>query len=385
MEMDSMNFNRLICIQISSIACAVGISAAGDPCEITPEFIGEYRTPATANQVQVVDDVAYVVDWFPSRSLQILDVSDPSDPLFLGSLSLSTYPVGFAVEGANVYLPGSSSGLRIIDASDPTAPVQVGFYGGIGPTRDVVVEGSTAFIAMTNAMRVVDVSDPAAPSMIGESSIIQASIEFVAVNGEMVYTTDYFDGILQVFDVSDPSTPTVVGTLPGLSFVYDIAAVGSMVYVTDFLGLHIIDASDPAAPLFKSFTNIGHANGVTVIGTTAYIAGGDGLVVFDVSDPSAPYLLGSSHTPQPSRGIAVVGDIAFVADDSFGLQIFDVTNDCSQCPADITADGVLDIFDVLAFVEAYNALEPAADYTGDGNFDIFDVLEFVSAYNAGCP
>jgi subtilisin-like proprotein convertase family protein len=54
------------------------------------------------------------------------------------------------------------------------------------------------------------------------------------------------------------------------------------------------------------------------------------------------------------------------------------------CIADLTADGVLDIFDVLAFVEAYNAGDPSADFTGDGGFDIFDVLAFVEAYNAGC-
>jgi hypothetical protein len=55
------------------------------------------------------------------------------------------------------------------------------------------------------------------------------------------------------------------------------------------------------------------------------------------------------------------------------------------CAADLTGDGVADIFDVLDFVAAYNANDPIADFTGDGNIDIFDVLAFVEAYNAGCP
>ena len=57
----------------------------------------------------------------------------------------------------------------------------------------------------------------------------------------------------------------------------------------------------------------------------------------------------------------------------------------AACPADFTDDGVLDIFDVFAFLDAFNAGDPAADFTGDGSFDIFDVFGFLDAFNAGCP
>jgi hypothetical protein len=55
------------------------------------------------------------------------------------------------------------------------------------------------------------------------------------------------------------------------------------------------------------------------------------------------------------------------------------------CLADLTGDGTADIFDVLAFVEAYNISDLSVDFTGDGNVDIFDVLAFIDAYNTGCP
>ncbi len=57
----------------------------------------------------------------------------------------------------------------------------------------------------------------------------------------------------------------------------------------------------------------------------------------------------------------------------------------SQCVADITGDGVLDFFDVSAFLKAFNASDPVADFTGDGTLDFFDVSSFLNAYNAGCP
>ncbi|MEZ6164183.1 MAG: GC-type dockerin domain-anchored protein [Phycisphaerales bacterium] len=57
----------------------------------------------------------------------------------------------------------------------------------------------------------------------------------------------------------------------------------------------------------------------------------------------------------------------------------------SVCPADITGDGVLDFFDVSAFLNAYTAMNPAADFDGNGVFDFFDVSAFLSAFSAGCP
>jgi hypothetical protein len=55
------------------------------------------------------------------------------------------------------------------------------------------------------------------------------------------------------------------------------------------------------------------------------------------------------------------------------------------CPADLNDDGLLNFFDVSAFLAAYNATDPAADFNGDGLFNFFDVSAFLTEYNAGCP
>jgi hypothetical protein len=56
-----------------------------------------------------------------------------------------------------------------------------------------------------------------------------------------------------------------------------------------------------------------------------------------------------------------------------------------SCPADLNGDGMLNFFDVSAFLQAYNAMNPVADFNGDGMFNFFDVSAFLQAYNAGCP
>lgn len=54
-------------------------------------------------------------------------------------------------------------------------------------------------------------------------------------------------------------------------------------------------------------------------------------------------------------------------------------------PADFTGDGVLDIFDVFAFLNEFGSAQPAADFVSDGLFDVFDVLAYLDDFSAGCP
>jgi hypothetical protein len=69
-----------------------------------------------------------------------------------------------------------------------------------------------------------------------------------------------------------------------------------------------------------------------------------------------------------------------------GTQYINLSNpDVATCDADLSGDGVLNFFDVSAFLAAYTAMDPAADFTDDGLFNFFDVSAFLAAYSAGCP
>jgi hypothetical protein len=54
------------------------------------------------------------------------------------------------------------------------------------------------------------------------------------------------------------------------------------------------------------------------------------------------------------------------------------------CAADLDGNGVLDLFDFLAFTNLFNAGDPDADFNGDGVRDLFDFLAFTNAFNGGC-
>lgn len=56
------------------------------------------------------------------------------------------------------------------------------------------------------------------------------------------------------------------------------------------------------------------------------------------------------------------------------------------CTADLAAPwGILDFFDLQAFLGYYSAQDPRADLTNDGVWDFFDLQTFLSSYSAGCP
>ena len=56
------------------------------------------------------------------------------------------------------------------------------------------------------------------------------------------------------------------------------------------------------------------------------------------------------------------------------------------CPADLDGNGVLTLFDFLAFQNLFDTGDPRADFDGDGDgaLMLFDFLAFQNASDAGC-
>lgn len=56
----------------------------------------------------------------------------------------------------------------------------------------------------------------------------------------------------------------------------------------------------------------------------------------------------------------------------------------ADCSIDLVLDGVLNFFDVAAFIAFFQESNPVADFNGDGDFTFFDVSAFVVAFGRGC-
>ncbi len=72
-------------------------------------------------------------------------------------------------------------------------------------------------------------------------------------------------------------------------------------------------------------------------------------------------------------------------EDSGNANILHETVTLSTCSADLNGDGVLNFFDVSAFLSALSANDLAVDFNDDGVLNFFDVSAYLSLFGAGCP
>lgn len=57
----------------------------------------------------------------------------------------------------------------------------------------------------------------------------------------------------------------------------------------------------------------------------------------------------------------------------------------TTCPPDITGDGVLNFFDMSAFLAMFSSQNPAADLDANGELNFFDVSAYITSFTDGCP
>ncbi|MBO6514140.1 MAG: FG-GAP repeat protein [Phycisphaerales bacterium] len=84
------------------------------------------------------------------------------------------------------------------------------------------------------------------------------------------------------------------------------------------------------------------------------------------------------------NGVIAVGATGF-STSSFQGAVYVFGETLENCAADFTNDGLLDFFDISAFLDAFVNADPSADLTGEGQYDFFDVSAFIDVFSAGCP
>jgi hypothetical protein len=321
------------------VAC-VGRSAAHDADRLEPiELIGHIG--GVANAVSAEGDHVYAGF---GAELAILDISNPVSPERVGYLVLQGVVEDLAVVGEYAYvLPGSpydhvdAGGLRVIDVSDPTAPVEVREMGVSGTT--IAVVSRYAYISDQQALRVIDVSDPASPVAVGTYTTLGVVTDVKAVDGYAYVTWCVSDargecvrGGLDVVDVAKPRSPKRVVTLE-LSDPLGgpMELVGNHLYIAGrHSGLHLVDVSRPAAPLYTGTVARGRRiMAIAVQGERACVVDDQGgLVMLGVSNPGSPIAI-SARTilPAGSADFAIAGGYAYITGgEAGGLQVVDLSD-----------------------------------------------------------
>jgi hypothetical protein len=192
------------------------------------------------------------------QGLQVVDISDPSNPSMVWSNPPAYYSV-LASEGNYLYIIDNQSQMNVFDISNPVLPVNVGSITFSFPFYDISdmnADGGYVYIttSLPGSLRIIDVTDPTQPTQVSEFSQY-VDLWGVDVSNGYAYTADQFayPSRIIIFNVSDPLNPVITGSLdyysqppsPWKAYIY-----GDVLFVGDIMEPYIslVDVSDPSNP-----------------------------------------------------------------------------------------------------------------------------------------
>jgi len=263
-----------------------------------------------------------------------IDVTDPTSPVLLDTLTLGSLTQGFDVEGNYAYVSAFDDGMYVVDVSDPAALVIAGHLPPTGPAdlrQTAAVDGDLCLLGSTdlpNHLRIVDVSDPTNPVEIAGYGLSKTPTD-IAISGKYAYITLGTAG-LDILDISNPLAPVVIFNQPVGDNASSVLVDGDFVYMTSLgEGIYVVDAENPASPYLLSLigTPGTYTMGLARSGHYLYTGvDGEGLRMYDVSDPGNPVLLshGLGNNATYPRRMVASGRYVYQCTRSDGIDVLQV-------------------------------------------------------------
>ncbi len=233
---------------------------------------------------------------------------------------------GGTIVGDLGYFAQGNSGLRIVDVSDPTNITTLGSTTVGAMAKDVIVNGSAAYVATTSGFKVVNVSDPANPT--SGQGMSFGSTAGMDLAGNYFFAASATNGMI-VMNAANPLNPQYMTMFNTSGEARDIVVQGTHAYIAiSENGLAIVDVSTPASPSLVTELDVGPScTALDLSGNIAYLAlGSSGFAAVDISDPANPVHISTLATAGDAVQIKVVDDVVFIANYFFGQRVYDASD-----------------------------------------------------------
>ena len=194
------------------------------------------------------------------------------------------------VDGQCVYVANQCAGLQILDVSDPREPISLGRFDTLGSkqTRTATARDSFAFSGMSGItgrrfLRVLNVLAPADPTLVAQESCYNPPEDYV-LRDSLLYAVEANQ--FQIFNVARPREPERVGSCNSQDGVYfGLAVEDTLAYLISGV-VQVIDVADPANPTMIGTATVG-GHGIAVRDSYAYIPYPyDTLFVYSIANPT---------------------------------------------------------------------------------------------------
>ena len=250
-----------------------------------PIFTGPHTL--RTSEMQLVGDIAYL----GRRNLQIVELSDPANPLVVSTIETNRFASGLeVVEGLAFGV--NETLFSVYDVRDPSNPTPTQFYeNGDATYVNLQIDGERAYLldGKREGIEILDVSRPSEIEVMGwyafedwperaDSQQVRSRARAFEVVDEMAYVAGPLG--LEVIDVSDPTRSHKVGEYSSEAGINDIQVVGGLAYLTGGRYLKVLDVSNPERPtVLDSFRGFGSSidgdrvfRRLHIVGDRAYVS-----------------------------------------------------------------------------------------------------------------
>ncbi|MET0042374.1 MAG: hypothetical protein ABW100_02510 [Candidatus Thiodiazotropha sp. 6PLUC3] len=280
--------------------------------------------------------------------LDILDLSEPSQPLLIASLDIDTFGSAMAVEGDRLYLgteigpylqPG---GLSVIDISNPATPSLISKLD-LNAVSEIKINGDRGY-ALTaseisgDANDILTLLDLSNENEISVTGSIDTSYDVwmnkqLLIQGGKGYLAAP-DGIL-VFDITDPTNPHQLDRVTTRGATSSLALSGSVIFAAiDQFGLQIFDMSGGASadsPAIVGRIDVQDVQEIaTSVGNHAFLLSGEDqhrrIVSLDLSDVQENNSTSTEVYPDLYQNPLVIDQHLYATSMFSGVTLFDISD-----------------------------------------------------------
>jgi hypothetical protein len=263
----------------------------------------EYTQDSTVGytQVRVKGNTAYAWEfqqyYYTLGALQIIDVTDPDEPVALGRLGYGDGVVATGLALIDHFAFLATDLLRIVDVDDSEAPVEVLALDTGHRPADVAIAQRVAYVGLGDAAHAVsvwDVDQPGAPFQI-MSVPTPGAVHCVHVGDARLLVGGA--GFLQVYDITNPSAPVALGSLAVAGAVTDIATEGDLAAIVEGSHGRLVDLAVPAlpevvatfaVPEVEDVMSVAMRDGIAWVGSRDQYQARGQMRWFDLATPAAP-------------------------------------------------------------------------------------------------
>jgi hypothetical protein len=213
-----------------------------------PGIVSQTQLVTSGGSLESIDiagNYAYLLDMY---KFHVIDISNPIRPIEVGFLDGPNYGWLVTVKDQYAYINYFSNGLEILDISNPENPVLAGKYLTseliASQIFSIQIQGNYAFIliaedGITN-YHILDITNRSNPQLIKRIETGGFARDMVVLGG-FIYEVNYDYGTLRIYSIEDPTNPILVSSDNIFGVTSGVIATDNLVFVAAGKGGLIIN------------------------------------------------------------------------------------------------------------------------------------------------